>query len=182
MLPTFHSNNVDDSDGNEETKYVIRNGNYQVMNKKDDEEKSWKEWAVKRYQAMISHSGKKAREFLEQESVARATSKQRFLPDERTSMITDEESSKILQRSFEYIVALMEFNLVHLKFQFNHYFYHGFKEKLSKSFKREVVEKADWDKLVEKDPNLTRRLEDLKGKISGLEDSLHEVQRMQRNM
>lgn len=131
---------------------------------------------------LLSASGEKAKEFLRNESVTRATSKRGFLPDERTSMVTDEETDKILRRAFEYIVALMEFNLVNLKFQVNHYLYEGFKVELSKSFKSKVVNEADWDKMVEPDPSVSKRLAELKDQIAGLSDSLQEVQRMQRRM
>lgn len=130
----------------------------------------------------MSGSGEAAKEFLRNDAVARATSKKSFLPDERTSMVTDEETDKIIQRSFEYIVALMEFNLVTLNFQLNHYLYEGFKTELSKSFQTKLINDANWNELVEPDSNIEKNLEDVKGKIEGLSESLREVELMQRKM
>ena len=136
----------------------------------------------RRLAALLSSSGDRAKDFLRNESISRATSKKGFLPDERTSMITDEESPMIIRRSFEYIVALMEFNMYILKFSLNHFLYEGFKMELSKSFNRDLVGEADWEKLVEPDPDVKLRLNELNEQINGLKDSLDEVQRMQRRM
>jgi hypothetical protein len=131
---------------------------------------------------MASASGDDAKRFLKEESASRSTSKKSFLPDERTSMVTPEEKDQILRRSFEYIVALIEFNLVTLKFQLNHYLYMGFKEELSKTFKNRLMNEADWAKLIETDPSLSDRLNLVKQKIVGVVDSLQEVERLQRRM
>lgn len=139
-------------------------------------------WTQSRLNSLISGSGERAKEFLRNDNVARATSKKSFLPDERTSMVTDEETDKIIQRSFEYIVALMEFNQFTLNFQINHYLYEGFKTELSKSFQTKLINDANWGKMVEPDPSVKLRLEELKEQIAGLADSLREVERMQRRM
>lgn len=128
--------------------------------------------------ALLSSSGEKAKAFLKEESESRTTSKKAFLQDERTAMVTDEEAEKIVGRSFEYIVALMELNLIILKFQMNHYLYEGFKTELSKRFERNVVNGADWDTLIVPDKTVTSRLEELKEQIAGLSDSLQDVQRI----
>ena len=96
-------------------------------------------------------------------------------------MITSDETDEILQRSFEYIIGLVEFNLVILKFQLNHYLYEGFKKELRTSFSRTLVNDADWGTMVEPDPALEERLAELNEQIQGLRDSLQEVQRIQRN-
>jgi len=131
---------------------------------------------------LVAGSGKAAKSFLKEENCARATKKKFFLPDERTAMITDQETDRILDRSFEYIVALMEFNLVNLKFQLNHYLYEGFKQKLKVSFSRTLSNDTDWKTLVEPDPDVKDRLEELDGQIVGLRESLDEVQRIQRKI
>ena len=131
---------------------------------------------------MVSASGVAAKRFLKEESASRSTSKKSFLPDERTSMVTSEEKDQILRRAFEYIVALIEFNLVTLKFQLNHYLYMGFREELGKTFRNRLMNEADWAKLVEPDPSLSDQLDVLKGKIVGVVDSLQEVERLQRRM
>jgi hypothetical protein len=53
-----------------------------------------------------------AKKFLKQEYKARAENKKAFLQDERSGMIRDEEIKIILDRSFQYLVALMEFSQV----------------------------------------------------------------------
>jgi hypothetical protein len=131
---------------------------------------------------MASASGDAAKRFLKEESASRSTSKKSFLPDERTSMVTPEEKDQILRRSFEYIVALIEFNLVTLKFQLNHYLYMGFKEELGKTLKNRIMNEADWAKLIEPDPSLSDRLDLVNEQIVGVVDSLQEVERLQRRM
>lgn len=138
--------------------------------------------AKARMSAMISASGDLAKQFLKQESVSRATSKTHFLPDERTAMVTDEEIKQIIRRSFEYIVALMEFNLVNLRFQLNHYLFQGFKTELGKTFKNKLMNEANWAELIEPDPDLAGRLDVVKGKIEGVLSSLMEVERLQRKL
>lgn len=95
-------------------------------------------------------------------------------------MITNEETKKILRRSFEYIVALMEFNLVHLSFSFNRYLYQDFKKAMKEEFVYDLIGNADWEKLVEPDDDIGERLEEVRGQISSLKESLQEVQRMNR--
>ena len=181
-LPTFYANRIDSTEGEEDT-YVIKNGTYmRIQSKKEKDEESFTQATKSRVNALISASGEKAKEFLKQENVHSSKKKKFFLPDERTSMITDDESDQILRRSFEYIVALMEFNLVILKFQLNHYLYEGFKIDLSRSFQSRLVNEANWDELIETDSNVEIRLVELKELIGSLEDSLQEVQRMQRKM
>jgi hypothetical protein len=153
-----------------------------LRSKAEEHEASWLESAKSRVKVMLSASGVAAKRFLKEESASRSTSKKSFLPDERTSMVTSEEKDQILRRSFEYIVALIEFNLVTLKFQLNHYLYMGFKEELGKTFKNRLMNEADWEKLTEPDPSLLDRRDILKEQIIGVVDSLQEVERLQRRM
>ena len=95
-------------------------------------------------------------------------------------MITSEETDKILRRSFEYIVALMEFNLVHLRFSFNHYLYQDFKRTMKENFVYDLIGNADWEKLVEPDDDIEVRIKEVEDQISSLKESLQEVQRMNR--
>lgn len=108
-------------------------------------------------------------------------SKKSFLPDERTSMVTSDEIDTILQRSFEYIVALMDFNLICLKFHLNHYLYQGFKQELNHSFVLKL-NNADWETLVQPDPAVRKRIDELIGQIKSIEDSLNDVETMYRRM
>ncbi len=99
-------------------------------------------------------------------------SKKKMLPNNHSAMITDEEIVKILSRTFEYIVALMDFILKVIKFQVNHYLVVQFKKELESSFTTKLFVRTDWETLVENDPSLKDRLAELEGQIIGLNDSL----------
>jgi len=182
--PTFHATEWEDKTTGRNAGTFIKQGDKYVPSpsKKDEVAEGILSTVTKRFSALVSGSGSEAKSFLKEEDSARATKKKSFLPDERTSMITDKETERILQRSFEYIVALMEFNLVVLEQQLNHYLYESFKTKLKTSFSRSVSNVTDWASLVEPDPGTASRLEELKEQITGLRDSLHEVQRIQRKL
>jgi hypothetical protein len=176
-LPTFHASDLKESDGTQE-RFVKSGDNYvSIKSEKEQAKDTWTDSIMRRVTAITTGSGDKAKEFLKTENRTRAQSKKSFLPDERTSMITDEETQMILRRSFEYIVALMEFNLVNFRFQVNHYLYLGFKKELRKTFMRKGTE-ADWATLIQADPGVADRLDLLAEQIEGLEESLQEVQHM----
>jgi hypothetical protein len=176
-LPTFHASDLRESDGTQERFVKSGNGYVPIKSEKEQAKDNWTESIMRRLAAITTGSGDKAKEFLKTENRTRAQSKKTFLPDERTSMITDEETQMILRRSFEYIVALMEFNLVNFRFQVNHYLYLGFKRELSKTFMRKGSE-ADWATLIQADPGVADRLDVLAEQIESLEESLQEVQHM----
>jgi hypothetical protein len=96
-------------------------------------------------------------------------------------MITKEETEIILHRSFDYMVGLVEFNLILLKFQLNHHLYMKFKEVIKSSLLHEVND-TDWDLLVQKDESLGARLQCVQEQIAGLRGSLKLVFSMQRNI
>lgn len=129
--------------------------------------------------SLISGSGVQAKCHLREENRQRAMQRKSFLSDERTSMITDDETNQILQRSFEYITALMEFNLVNLKFQFNHYLYEGFKQELRNSFSSKLISDTDWESLVEKGEDTEQHLAELDQQIVGLRESVRKVANIQ---
>lgn len=183
-LPTFHATEWEDETAGTNSGTFIKQGDKYVPkpSKKEEVEEGMISTLTKRFSALVAGSGSQAKSFLKEEDCARATKKKSFLPDERTSMITDKETDRILQRSFEYIVALMEFNLVVLEQQLNHYLYEGFKTNLKTSFSRSVSNATDWETLVEPDPDTETRLEELQEQIAGLRKSLLEVQRIQRKV
>mmetsp|Transcript_58809 Transcript_58809/g.70137 ORF Transcript_58809/g.70137 Transcript_58809/m.70137 type:complete len:161 (-) Transcript_58809:68-550(-) len=129
-----------------------------------------------RIQSFLS-DGTKAKELLKQECLKRAKERNTFLPDERTAMITEDETDLVIRRSFQYIIALTEINLIVLRFQVHHYLYQGFKESLN-TFTREVLV-DDWGALVMPDGEVKAQIQELEGKIAGITDSLLEVQRIQ---
>lgn len=128
----------------------------------------------------LTSSGSEAKRYLKEENRERAKTKRHFLPDERTAMITSEETDKIIRRSFEYIVALMEFNLVQLRFSFNYYLFQDFKRTMKENFVHDLIGNADWKKLVEPDDDIGARIKEVEDQISSLKESLQEVQRMNR--
>lgn len=145
-------------------------------------EEAWYESIKSRFCAVVSGSGADAKEVLKRESAMKARIKTHFLPDERTSMINDEEATYILRRSFEYIVALVEFNLIITRFQITHYLFTGFKTELGKTFRNNLMNEANWDELIEPDPSLQERLETVQTRIEGVQSSLMEVERLQRKL
>ena len=87
-----------------------------------------------------------------------------------------------MQRSFEYIVALMEFNMIQLEFQFNHYLYEGFKSELKNHFSVKLPVETDWGQLAEEREEERQRQRDeqenLEKEIQGLENTLSHVKRL----
>ena len=157
-LPTFHTAEASDEEDEQEQTNILS-------------------WGVKHLTAALSGSGSEAKRILKEENRERAKSKKSFLRDERTAMITDEETKMILDRSFQYLVALMEFSLVWFRLQVNHFLYESFKKEMKKSFVHRASE-ADWEALVNPDPVVSDRIDELEDQIKGLESALHEVQRL----
>jgi hypothetical protein len=183
-LPTFHGSKIGDEDETAKQKYTLNattNAYEAVRSQKQQTEESFKDWAMKRFNALGSGSGEQAKAFLKDQNRKRSQSKRSFLPDERTSMITAKETEMILKKSFEYIVALMEFNLVNFRFQVNHYLYLGFKTELSKSFIRRASD-ANWKELIQADPSVASRILLLEDQIESVTESLQAVQRMQQRI
>ncbi|KAL3942316.1 MAG: hypothetical protein SGARI_000308 [Bacillariaceae sp.] len=133
-----------------------------------------------KFKAMVSGSNSEAKAYLKNENRSRALVKKKFLPDERTSMITQDESKKILQRSFEYIVALMQFNVISLRFQLDHFLFLEFKNKMKKSFVYELLNTTEWEELVGGDDNMKDDLKVVEDQIKSLRESLMEVQHLSR--
>lgn len=106
---------------------------------------------------------------------ARAMNKTAFLPEAKTSMITDDEADKILLKAFQYIVTLLEFNLVNLRFQMNHHLVIGFKDALRGPFVDDIVLKTNWDELIEPDHALDDQMVEVENQIAQVKASLVEV-------
>lgn len=145
-------------------------------------EDSWMTSIKEKMVALVNtKSNDSAKTFLKDENRKRATTKKSFLPDERAAMITDEETDLILQRSFEYIVGLMEFNLFVFRFQLNYHLFQGFKNAIKVTLMTKIND-ADWNELVRPDPTMNERLVLLEKQRRGLQESLDDVLRMQRNI
>ena len=180
-LPTFNSLRLDNPVSEEH--YVKKGEDFVlVKSKREVNEDTWYESMKSRLFAVVSGSGADAKELLKRESASKARSKTQFLPDERTSMVTDEEVTHILRRSFEYIVALVEFNLIITRFQITHYLFTGFKTELGKTFKNNLTNEAKWEELIEPDLSIQERLQNIKVRIDGVQSSLMEVERLQRKL
>ena len=181
-LPTFPCKRLlVDSQKNQ---YVKKDDQY--VKADEDLEKQYQEgWLsslTARMNALMNQkSSQSAKSFLEDENRKRATTKKSFLPDERAAMITEEETEMILQRAFEYIVALLEFNLFVFKFQLNHHLYQGFKKSI-RSILMSKVNDADWDELVQPDPGIDGQLVILEEQRKALKDALDDVLRLQRSI
>ena len=134
-----------------------------------------------RVNSQSSDAGSEAKQVLKEECKERAMTKKSFLTDERTSMITNDEIETILDMSFRYMVALMDFNLICLKFNLNHYLYQGFKNELNQSFVLKLNH-AEWDNLIQPDPSLKKYKQMVLGQIKSIEDSLHDVEEMHRKL
>jgi len=181
-LPTFHCERLVNHAPKEH--YVKRGEEFVSVDKDDKEqfEDGWMGGIKGKLMALVDNkSNNSAKIFLKDENRKRATTKKSFLPDERAAMITEGETDLILQRSFEYIVALMEFNLFVFRFQLNHHLFKGFKTVIKRTLMTNV-NNADWNTLVRPDPNISQQLIVLKKQREGLQESLDDVLRMQRNM
>ena len=182
-LPTFRCERI----VNEDRKNLfVKRGDEEFVQVdedcKDQYEQSWTTSMKEKMMALFnSTSNNSAKEFLKDENRRRATTKKSFLPDERAAMITEEETDMILQRSFEYIVGLMEFNLFVFRFQLNYHLYQGFKNSIKEDLMTKIND-ADWNDLVRPDPTINGRLSVLEEQRRGLQESLDDVLRMQRNI
>ncbi|KAL3911949.1 MAG: hypothetical protein SGPRY_008506 [Prymnesium sp.] len=126
-------------------------------------------------------SGRQVKDLMHADTKGRITRKQIFLPGERATMITKEESERIVQTSFAYMTGLMEFIMVTLEFAFNHYLFHHFKsECLEKDFGYKMINDADWKSLVHRDEESEQRLVELYSQLEGISSSLETVQVLQQ--
>lgn len=182
-LPTFHP--IQSENKKNQSQFFVKNNQGQFVAATDADEKCYHETLIEsvktKLMALVSNKGSEAKQFLKSESKERALARTVFLSDSRSAMLTHEETSLILQRAFEYIVALLEFNLIVLKFQLNHHLYEGFKERIRTTWIAQV-NNADWESLVQSDSTIQPRIKALDEQIQGLSDSLREVQRMQRSL
>ena len=120
---------------------------------------------------------KKAKELLRERGRQQAELKRNFLPEDRTSMINDDETEKIILSAFHYVVALQEQIQTYLNFQINHYLYNEFKTKLA-VFPR-LVSNDDWKEMIPDDTTMDDSIQELQNKIAEIKGSLGDVQRMQ---
>ena len=176
-LPTFQANHQDGED-EINTMYTLQDGEYvKTPSKKERNEFQAIGKVKERLASFLDLDGSKAKKMLTEHSLKKATEKNHFLPDKRTSMINKEETNLVINTAFTYIISLMEFNMTVLRFQINHYLYEGFKTRLD-SWTREIM-LEDWASLITPDEDLRDEINELDGKIHGLQESLHEVQRIQ---
>jgi hypothetical protein len=177
-IPTFHTLPTKNTSPDIPLYMRQHDGNFiPVPSEEKKIERSLMEWATQKLDALVNGSGTQAKEFLRKERRQRAVKKSAFLPDERTTMITSEEIDIILKRSFEYIVALMEFNLIILRFQVNHYMYVGYKTYLDTRFVQSTGQ-INWEAFIQPDPLVSKRIEELKEQIESISDSLKTVQKI----
>lgn len=75
-----------------------------------------------------------AKEFLRQQRSERATRKKFFMSDERTSMVTKDEVTEIINLSFQYILAIVDHLSIDYNFQLDFYLYQACKKAVRKTF------------------------------------------------
>lgn len=76
------------------------------------------------------------------------------------------------------MVALLEFNLVNLRFQMNHHLVVGFKKALKRTFINGIVLRTDWTELIDHNQDIDDRLQDLEAQLESVQQSLDEVKGM----
>jgi len=183
-LPTFTAL-VQKNEKDERQLYEMGpNGQYRPASKTDEdvEEMSGVSGAISWMKSLRGGgAAKQAKQHLRHNSERKARRKRSFLPDEREAMITEEETEIILHRSFDYMVGLVEFNLILLKFQLNHHLYEKFKKEIRSSLLQNVSD-TNWDELIHEDESLEERFQEVQQQIAGLRNSLQLVGRMQRKI
>lgn len=182
-LPTFRCERIINHD---RKNLFVKKGDEEFVQVDEDckeqYEQSWTTSIKEKMMALLNtKSNNSAKAFLKDENRRRAITKKSFLPDERAAMITEEETDLILQRSFEYIVGLLEFNLFVFRFQLNYHLFQGFKNSIKVDLMTKIND-ANWDELVRPDPNINKNLALLDAQRRGLQESLDDVLRMQRNI
>lgn len=174
-LPSFHP--IDD-EGDESEHYKMIGSDYvRVPRKSELREQIMKEkdTLFSKFTSMFKTTldDSKIKELLRSRGEDLATERKSFLPEERSKMINEEETEKILQSAFLYVMALHEQIQIHLNFQINHYVYNAFKE-ANTHFSREVTD-GDWDEMVPRDFDLEDNIKELEEKITEIQNSLREV-------
>ncbi len=108
-------------------------------------------------------------ELLRERGRQQAAQKKNFLPENRTSMINEEETEKSILSAFCIVIA-------YLNFQINRYFYNKFIDKLA-TFPQTVSD-DDWKELILVDTTLDDSIKELTKKVNEIKGSLVDVQRM----
>jgi hypothetical protein len=178
-LPGFHpAEEDDDEDGDLYQKGI--DGNYvKTPSKREIREMNAKDSILGAITNFIfSRDGSNAKDMLREREMERAKMKKSFLPEKRTSMINEDETDKILAAAMQYVFALNEHIQTYLNFQCNYFIYNAFKEKMGK-FPQIFTTDGSWESMIPNDETLGSSIDVLKVKISGLQDSLNDIQTMQ---
>lgn len=184
-IPGFHPTEEEEEDNNEPDLYQLSSdGSYvKTPSKREVRDNKLKESFFETLSStftsmMFLLKGTDVKAMLRERERKRALSKKNFLPENRTSMINDDETEKILSYAVQYVFALNEQIQTYLNFQINHFVYNSFKEKIG-TFPQEFTSDDSWESLIPRDETLEVTIHDLKDKISGLQESLSDVQAMQ---
>jgi hypothetical protein len=177
-LPGFHPAEEDDEDGELYQKGI--DGEYvKTPSKREIREMNVKDSLLGAITNFIfSRDGSNAKDMLREREMERAKMKKSFLPEKRTSMINEDETDKILTAAMQYVFALNEQIQTYLNFQCNYFIYNAFKEKMGK-FPQIFTTDDSWESMIPDDETLGNSIDVLKDKISGLQDSLNDIQTMQ---
>jgi hypothetical protein len=130
--------------------------------------------------SLFSPSKVKSKDDLFERCGTAALEKKSFLPDVRSSMMTDDEAEAVIAYSHKYISALMEFQKPMFKFQVNHNLIKGFKDMLGGPFITTLIDKTDWKTLIRIDETEQNKLTMVEDNIKALNESMKYVQKLQR--
>ncbi len=178
-LPNFDL--LEDEDDSLQTYTFCNKTNEYVKtpNKKEKNQEGLARMILGGFGDFFSMDTGRAKEVLREEGCKRANEKKNFLPEDRSAMINESETERIVFSAFQYTLALHTQIEIHLNFQINHYLYEGFKNKiLTFSLNFFDDEDLDWNAMIPNDA-LDDRIVEVKDKKSGLEKSLREVQQME---
>jgi len=175
-IPTFPNDITADKDIHT---FYERAEDYQRENQWHDPNMVY-DFMKKVKELVVSPSKVKTKEDLIERCGAAAMEKKSFLPDVRSSMMTDDEAESVISYSHKYISALMEYQKPLFKFQVNHYLIKGFKDTLGGPFITTLIDKTDWNILVRVDQEEQNKLTSMEENIKALTESMKYVQKLQR--
>lgn len=123
-----------------------------------------------------------AKNILRDRAIQKAGERKRFLAEERTAMMNDAETDKVILSAFHYVIALHEQIHTYLNFQINDFLYNEFKNQVE-NFPREMVsDKIDFGALCPPNKSLDDEIVSLEAKMRGIDESLSDVNNIQSQM
>mmetsp|Transcript_3279 Transcript_3279/g.8360 ORF Transcript_3279/g.8360 Transcript_3279/m.8360 type:complete len:817 (-) Transcript_3279:296-2746(-) len=170
-----------DEEEEEEDHYTLSGGSYvKTPSKSEIREEKMSNGVFSKLASFIQNLSideRQAKQLLRDRGRELAVQKKTFLPENRTSMINDDETDKIILSAFQYVVALQELIQTNLNFLISHYVYQEFKKRIA-IFPR-TASNQDWSHFIPSDTELDGTIAELKNKITVIKASLGKIQKMQ---